>query len=575
MLKARLYGIFEKSSVRAISLFTALAGVLNVLSSLTPPAGKHFEKIKLFAELEIRHGGRLSIAITGFFLLVFAGSLWRRKKSAWLLAIIAISVSIFIHIYKDIFNAGLVLSCFLLLWMVYIRSSFHAKSDMPSIGQGIKVFLFALIFTIAYGVCGFYLLDRHFNMHFDFINAVKETFILFTEFYSPQLLPATHFERYFSQSISIVGIITIGYALLMLVRPVLIRKPSTAEERNRAKKIIETYGKSSLARVALLEDKSYYFSPGGSVLAFVQKGRVSLCLGDPIGPEEDILPCISSFAEHCSKFDWLASFYQVKEDYLQYYKRCGFDWLCIGQEGTVETASFSLSGKSGGSLRTSINRFTKAGYKVQVHEPPISARLLQEFKEISDEWLTMVHGQEQRFSLGWFYDEYVRECFILAVHAPDGTISAFANIIPEYLLSEITIDLMRHRKTAEAGTMDVLFVSLIQWAKENGYAGFSMGLSPLAGVGKEPRDKVVERAFHYIYENINQFYNFKGLHEFKSKFKPVWFERYLIYPGIANLPNAITALVRANTGNGFLYYIKEIYSQAHKKMIEPYEKITN
>jgi phosphatidylglycerol lysyltransferase len=51
---------------------------------------------------------------------------------------------------------------------------------------------------------------------------------------------------------------------------------------------------------------------------------------------------------------------------------------------------------------------------------------------------------------------------------------------------------------------------------------------------------------------VDQFYNFKGLHEFKAKFDPTWSPRYLIYPGAANLPAVTIALLRADSGTDLL-----------------------
>jgi len=187
-----------------------------------------------------------------------------------------------------------------------------------------------------------------------------------------------------------------------------------------------------------------------------------------------------------------------------------------------------------------------------VHEPPISNGLLEELRAISDEWLTMMHGSEKRFSLGWFEDEYIRSSPIGAVYAPQGWMSAFANFIPEYQRNEITIDLMRHHHEIENGTMEFLFVSMFQWAKDRSYDGFNLGLSSLSGVGERPNDPAIERVMHFIYEHVNQFYNFKGLHNFKEKFHPEWSPRYLIYPS-ANLAQAWLAVTQANSGNeGFL-----------------------
>ena len=44
-----------------------------------------------------------------------------------------------------------------------------------------------------------------------------------------------------------MGAATLLYALVMLLRPVLLRDPSDATQRQQAKEIVEQYGRSSLA----------------------------------------------------------------------------------------------------------------------------------------------------------------------------------------------------------------------------------------------------------------------------------------------------------------------------------------
>ena len=121
---------------------------------------------------------------------------------------------------------------------------------------------------------------------------------------------------------------------------------------------------------------------------------------------------------------------------------------------------------------------------------------------------------------------------MIVIHNPDGYIDAFANILPEYQASEVTIDLMRHRHGAEKGADGFPVRIAVRMGKGQGYATFNMGLSGLAGIGENPTDPAIERALHYVYEHVNQFYNFKGLHEFKAKFDPTWSPRYLVYPGL-------------------------------------------
>jgi phosphatidylglycerol lysyltransferase len=155
--------------------------------------------------------------------------------------------------------------------------------------------------------------------------------------------------------------------------------------------------------------------------------------------------------------------------------------------------------------------------------------------------------------VGRFDDDYIRQSLVTTVRDPRGRVTAFVSAAPEYQELELAIDLLRRRMDAEPGTMEMLLVTLIHWARDQGYPRLNLGLSGLAGIGEMPSDPALERALHFIYHHLNQFYNFKGLHAFKEKFHPVWSPRYLIYPGPSALPAVLAALVRAETGGGALF----------------------
>jgi len=247
----------------------------------------------------------------------------------------------------------------------------------------------------------------------------------------------------------------------------------------------------------------------------------------------------------------------VMPDHLDAYRLDGFTIACIGHEAIVDLRTFQLAGKAGREFRPQVRRLTNLGYETVVLAPPLSAGQIEELRLVSDEWLARMHGVEKRFSLGWFDDDYLRRCPVMVVRTADGTISAFANMLAEFQLNEVTIDMMRHRDDAVSGTMDFLFVNLFLWAQEEGYDTFNLGLSPLAGVGAEAGDPVVERAFHFMFENTSRFYDFKGLHRFKSKFRPSWSPRYLAYPGAISLLGVLHAILRAQSGGaGLLSYLR-------------------
>ena len=551
--------------VWATSILTGVVGVINLISAVTPDVAErdkwfdqNFPFNNAIFPFEMRAEGHIFAAITGFFLLMLAANLSRRKRVAWLLTVGLLILSMISNLIKGFDYEEALLAGVLLVQLILMRHVFTAQSDHPSMTQGVKVMIGALLFTLAYGTTGFYLLDRQYGVDFNIPGALIQTLAMFFTEDNAGLKPRTPYGIFFANSIYLVGAVTLAYAMFMLLRPVLLRgEPATPEQRQRAKEIVEKYGRSSLARLTLLNDKAYYFSPSGSsVIAYVPKGRGAIALGDPIGPEEESKEVIFGFQQFCQSNDWHPAFYQTMPDYLDLYRDLGFRVLKIGEEAIADLKDFSLQGKKAKDWRAALNRMKKLGYDVKFHQPPISNDLLQKLKAVSDEWLQMTQGSEKQFSLGWFHEEYIRDCEIAVVEDSTGKITAFANVIPEYQLNEITIDLMRRRSEIEQGTMDFLFTMMFQHFKERGYDTFNLGLSALSGVGVKPHSPRLEKALYYLYKHLNQFYNFQGVHSFREKFRPRWEPRYFIYPGTAALPNVIVALIRADSGDRLLDYFK-------------------
>ena len=556
LIKAR--PALEAWGVRIVALLTAVMGVVNLFSAVIPAVHARMVIIRDIFPMEVLHGTRLAAALAGFALLLLASSLWRRKRTAWLLTVLILAGSIVVNLVKGLDYEEASLNALLIMLLLVLRPNYHADSDRPSVRQGLVVLAWAFGFTLAYGTLGLDLLDRHFKIHFGLWGALQQTLVMFTTFNNPILLPVTSFGRYFVFSIYLVGAATGSYALLKLISPVLIRKPASAEERARAARIVEAYGRTALARPALFEDKSYFFSPGGSVIAYAARGRGVIALGDPIGPPEDATEAIRAFRHFCDCNDWTPAFVSVLPEALDSYRAAGFDSLCMGREAIVDLATFSLAGSAYKNVRNAVTKMNRLGYRAEMHLPPLDDKLLHELRAISDEWLTMMHGGEMHFSEGWFDDDYIRNSPVMAIHAAHGEITAFANLVPEYQKNETSLDLMRRHWEVENGTMELLFTSLLERAKAQGYASFSLGQAPLTGIGEHNDDPRVEQALRRLSEYFKRFINFGGLHSFKEKFNPRWEPRYLVYLGVASLPGIVTTLLRVHSDGNFLWnYFKK------------------
>ncbi|MHB2021306.1 MAG: phosphatidylglycerol lysyltransferase domain-containing protein [Candidatus Xenobia bacterium] len=263
---------------------------------------------------------------------------------------------------------------------------------------------------------------------------------------------------------------------------------------------------------------------------------------------------------------WKPVFYEIGKEHAEAYRQAGFNTLPIGHEAVVDLQGFNLAGSKNKGIRSAVNRLKKQGYQANVVAAPLPDKLVAELRQVSDSWLTMMHGKEKRFSLGAFDDAYLKNGPALVVTDAQGKPVAFANIVPEYQKNELTVDLMRRTPEAPRGTMEFLFASLFEWGKEHGYQTASMGCAPLSGVGEQKGDPMLEKLVHLAYEHGNRFYSFKGLRAFKDKWDPTWHPVYLAWQGApTGLPGTMLALLALSSGDGFMKDCAgEIVSHLHQ-----------
>jgi len=481
--------------------------------------------------------------ILGIALLVLAYGLGRQKRSIWIVSLLVLGSALVFHLVSANY-AKVPLAAGLTLWLILGHSLFYVASDRLSVQRAVRIITALTLFLALVGFVTS-------GWVFDQLNGLQEIVLGIdgeTSNFALLRRPNKQLLRGYEGSFLVLGALGYLSAIVLFNQPVKIRKNPSQQERQRAKRIVEQFGRSSMAFFATLDDKHYYFSLGGSVIAFTVWGRVAVTLGDPIGPRGDVKATVAAFQDLCWSNDWIPAFCLTMPDYIQEYRQAGFETLCLGHEGVIPLKDFSLSGGASSNYRKRYNRMLEQGYRVEFHDPPIADELLLQLRQVSDEWKTKISGSEKRFFLGWFHEKYVRRTKVAAVQTPNGRITAFVTIVPEYQRNEISIDLIRRKLDAKSGTMDFLFVKLFFWARDRGFDTFNMGLSALSGVGERPGSSALERLIHFIYEHGNWFYDFKGINAFKKKFNPHWDPQYLVFPTKTNLPYVWLAMMIVNSG---------------------------
>lgn len=160
--------VSENWNVRMAAILTALAGIINVISALVPPLFDRLALVELYFPAWVRYAGHLTAALMGFMLLLLSVGLWLRRRASWKAALAALFISAVSHLVKGLDYEEALLMGAVITWLVLLRYHFHDRSEQPSLSQGVRVLGAAFWFTLVYGVVGFYLLGRHYNIFFRF-----------------------------------------------------------------------------------------------------------------------------------------------------------------------------------------------------------------------------------------------------------------------------------------------------------------------------------------------------------------------------------------------------------------------
>jgi phosphatidylglycerol lysyltransferase len=294
------------------------------------------------------------------------------------------------------------------------------------------------------------------------------------------------------------------------------------------------------AHLALLGDKRFLLNEArNAFIMYAVSGQTWVAMGDPIGPEREWPELIWQFLKAADRFGDRAVFYEVGHERLHLYLDAGFSLLKLGEEARVPLTGFSLEGSDQKNLRYIHRKLVKQGCRFEILPPEGVAAELSTLKAVSDSWLEEKKVREKGFSLGFFDPAYLQRLPVAVVRI-DDRIMAFANIWQGGAHEEMTIDLMRYTREAPPGVMEFLFIELMLWGAGQGYRWFNLGMAPMTGMATNEAAPLWHKIGGLVARFGENFYNFKGLRQYKEKFNPVWQPKYLACPGGLALPRMLT-----------------------------------
>lgn len=496
-----------------LSLLVFLAGVVLLLSGVTPAADNRLEHLSFLIPHRLIDASHLAASLVGVLCLLLAHGLRHRLSAAWALTLVLLLTGAVLSLLKgfDWEEASLLTLTAILL--AIFRDAFYRPSRLLEVP-------FSPL-NLAASAC--VLLASVWLMFFAFQD-VPYSHELWWQFAVDADAP-----RALRASLS-SGLLLAGIALAWLLRPVppTIHEPTDAE-LEQAGAIVRRSDQPD-GGLVLTGDKALLFHPlGDAFLMYARRGRSLVALFDPIGPTSRRAELIWQFRDLCDHHHARPVFYQVRAENLPYYMDIGLTALKLGEEARVDLPRFDLDARSMAMkvLRYTQSRGQRDGLSLQIHE--VGSAPMDALRAISDAWMQGRQAREKGFSLGRFDPDYLKH-FRIATLQFEGRPVAFANLLETEGNSLATIDLMRVHPEAPKPTMEFLMLSLLLHYKSLGYLCFSLGMVPLAGLQPRRGAPLTQRLGALVFRRGEQFYNFQGLRRFKEKFQPDWEPRYMAVP---------------------------------------------
>lgn len=534
-------GYFER---RLIALGALVLAIFNIFLAVSRAPFEGYGQWRHIVAMDVLNGSRFALVILAMLLIAVVPGLVRGKRVAWLLALGCAAASAIVHPLKNIDLWGTGASVLLLGALLGARPQFPARSDPPRATAGLWTMGLGALGVFLYALLGLYFMEREFRHTIAFGEAVSDAVRLMFIVPATHAEPRTHHAVWFMDSVRLAFILVIVAGITQLVAPVVAHASVGRAERDRVRGLLAKYGRSSLAHFALLPDKSYFFSGDReAVLAYKVTGTTAVVMGDPIGDTEQFGRLIDDFIEHCRLDGWAWAFHQVAPECLLLYTERGMRSLKIGEEAVVDVSSFSLAGTSMKHLRATMNRFAREGYRAELLHPPHDRALMARLRAISDEWLQRGQRRERTFTLGQFDEAALSHSQILVARATDGEIVGFADIVPSYHSGQGNFDMLRYVSEPK-DIADFLHISLIELFRTQGCQTMTLGMAPFSGLDVRGMDSASSQAMRLFYRYGTAIFRYRGLREYKEKFRPSWEPRYVVYATELQLPGIALAVAR-------------------------------
>lgn len=533
---------YEKTWIKIVSVALGAMGFINIISAWFSYDSLRFKFIKHIFDYQIIHGSRYLVVMTGIVAILIAPRLYKQKRIAWYISVALLAVSGIAHVIKgaDIEEASL---CILLLGILMpLYRYFYVKSDPIRVQRSGKILLGSVIFVLFYTFIGLHFFADKLGLPDDL--SVLRTGLNAFVFDVSELKPQSIAAKFFSNSILIVNSFAILLGLILSLSPVIVRSLPDANQRKH-RKIAKKCANQPIQIFALANDYIHFTQQEDAkeYISYKVTDGVAIAVGNPC-TNASSAQITDSWIRYSHEHDWIPASYQAQGEFLEVLKDRGFHSIPIGVEALVDLDTFTLEGKAMQELRSARNKAEKENWVIR----EFLSSDWDKVRNLDRKWLKIHGNKENGFGMGKSSQKYLSETRTMLLFDKDNNLLAYLNNIELPGNNSRAVDLMRRDPDfSHKGVMEALFLNEILQAKNEGKKYYDLGFSPLAEMDKSLADnKIAFKLLTLIYEKQSRYYDFRGLHRFKSKFSPIWQQSFLAYPSQGSLPKVLLALLNLN-----------------------------
>jgi lysyl-tRNA synthetase class 2 len=333
----------------------------------------------------------------------------------------------------------------------------------------------------------------------------------------------------------------------VLLAPSRVRDGHTAAEHERAAAIVRAHGRDSVAPFALRADKSFFLSHGG-LLAYRVLRETAIVTGDPIAPagvEAEILRDFTAFA---TGHGWSVVLLGARDDVVPAYAGLGMRAMQIGVEAVVDPRGFALGRPAAKVVRKAVRRVAREGWAIEVVPAcDLTLPLVNELLAVEEAWLRRSRGRLHGFAWAgdrlWGAPEDAADLYVLA-RRPLGEVRAFQRYVP--YRGGLSLDAMRRLDDRPNGISDALVATAVERARDLGCTEVSLNFASFAHImAAETLARRSHRLARPALRRLHGRFQLERLARFAGKFDPEWRPRHLVYTSRTILPLAALRILQA------------------------------